>query len=163
MRKTVAIVSLFVVSLSLWYCTPRSDFKSIHDLKGSEWPIDSLHEFTFTITDINKSYDFYYLIRNATAYPFYNLYIKRTLTDSTGKVMSKSMEELLLFDAKTGKPAGSGLGDIFDHKFKIKSLSGYRFSKPGVYTFGVEQYMRQDPLVGIMSVGVSIEPTNSKQ
>ena len=163
MQKKAAIICLTFVCVSLWYCTPRDDFKAIHDLKGSEWPIDSLHEFTFTIEDASKSYDIYYLIRNATAYPFYNLYIKRTLTDSTGKEMSKSMDELLLFEAKTGVPLGDGLGDIFDHKFKIASLSNYRFPKPGVYTFGVEQYMRQDPLLGIMSVGVSIEPTNSKQ
>lgn len=163
MQKKAAIVSLFIACISLWYCTPRDDFRSIHDLKGSEWPIDSLHSYTFTITDTNKSYDFYYLIRNATAYPFYNLYIKRSLADSTGKTLSVSMEELLLFNAKTGKPYGDGLGDIFDHKFKIKSLSNYRFPKPGVYTFSMEQYMRQDPLLGIMSVGVSVEPVYSKQ
>ncbi len=163
MRKTTAILSLFVLCASLWRCNSQDGYKSIHDLKKSEWLIDSVHKFTFTITDANKSYDFYYLIRNASAYSFYNLYIKRSLIDSTGKVLTKSMEELLLFDKKSGKPAGRGLGDIFDHKFKIKALSEYRFPKPGVYTFSVEQYMRQDPLLGIMSVGVAVEPTLSEQ
>lgn len=78
-------------------------------------------------------------------------------------MLSQSMEELLLFDKKSGKPAGSGLGDIFDHKFRIKALAKYRFAKPGVYTFSVEQNMRQDPLLGIMSVGVAVEPTYSEQ
>ena len=73
------------------------------------------------------------------------------------------MEELILFDSKTGKPLGDGLGDIFDHKFKIKSLSNYRFPKAGEYTFSVEQNMRQDPLLGVMSVGVSVEPVRPKQ
>jgi gliding motility-associated lipoprotein GldH len=73
------------------------------------------------------------------------------------------MDELTLFNANTGKPLGSGLGDIFDHKFKIKSLSNYRFPKAGEYTFSVEQNMRQDPLLGVISVGVSIEPVYSKQ
>lgn len=163
MQKAVVCLSVLFVALALTYCTPRNDFKAINDLKDNAWSIDSTQSFTFTITDVSKSYDFYYLIRNATAYPFYNLYISRSLTDSTGTVMSKSMEELILFDAKTGKPLGSGLGDIFDHKFKIKSLSNYRFKEAGEYTFSIEQNMRQDPLVGVMSVGVSIEPVYSKQ
>lgn len=163
MQKAVVCLSVLFVALALTYCTPRNDFKAINDLKDNAWSIDSTQSFTFTITDVSKSYDFYYLIRNATAYPFYNLYISRSLTDSTGTVMSKSMEELILFDAKTGKPLGSGLGDIFDHKFKIKSLSNYRFKGAGEYTFSIEQNMRQDPLVGVMSVGVSIEPVYSKQ
>lgn len=163
MRKIAICLSVFFVALALTYCTPRNDFKAINDLKNNAWPIDSTQSFTFSITDVNQSYDFYYLIRNATAYPFYNLYIKRSLTDSTGKVISKSMEELLLFDAKTGKPLGNGLGDIFDHKFKIKSLSNYRFPKAGKYTFSIEQNMRQDPLLGVMSVGVSVEPARPKQ
>lgn len=163
MRKITAIFSLLVLCASLWRCDSQDGYKSIHDLKESQWAIDSVHRFTFTITDTNKSYDFYYLIRNATAYPFYNLYIKRSLTDTTGKMLSQSMEELLLFDKKSGKPAGSGLGDIFDHKFRIKALAKYRFAKSGVYTFSVEQNMRQDPLLGIMSVGVAVEPTYSEQ
>jgi gliding motility-associated lipoprotein GldH len=163
MQKTAVCLSLLFVALALSYCTPRNDFKAINDLKDNAWPVDSTQSFTFTIADAGKSYDFYYLIRNATIYPFYNLYIKRSLTDSTSKVMNKSMDELILVDVKTGKPFGSGLGDIFDHKFKIKSLSNYRFPKVGEYTFSVEQNMRQDPLLGVMSVGVSIEPVYSKQ
>jgi gliding motility-associated lipoprotein GldH len=163
MQKTAVCLSLLFVALALSYCTPRNDFKAINDLKNNAWPIDSTQSFTFTIADAGKSYDFYYLIRNATTYPFYNLYIKRSLTDSTTKVMSKSMEELILFDANTGKPLGSGLGDIFDHKFKIESLSNYHFPRAGEYTFSVVQNMRQDPLLGVMSIGVSIEPVYSKQ
>ncbi len=163
MQKTVIYLTVLFVSFALTFCTPLSDFKAINDFKNNAWSIDSTQSFTFEITDVSKSYDFYYLVRNATVYPFYNLYIKRSLTDSTGKAMSKSMDELILFDAKTGKPFGSGLGDIFDHKFKIKSLSNYRFKQAGKYTFSIQQNMRQDPLVGVMSVGVSVEPISSEQ
>ena len=58
-------------------------------------------------------------------------------------------------DEKTGKPMGDGLGDLFDHK--IIALKNYRFSRAGKYTFKVRQYMRQDPLPAILSMGVSVE------
>ncbi len=58
-------------------------------------------------------------------------------------------------DPKTGKPNGSGLGDLFDHKFLIKR--NYRFPKPGKYTMQIRQYMRQDPLLNILSVGITVE------
>ena len=58
-------------------------------------------------------------------------------------------------DEKTGKPMGDGLGDLFDHK--IIALKNYRFPRAGKYTFKVRQYMRQDPLPAILSMGVSVE------
>lgn len=162
MRKSLFFLSVLFSALIFWQCQPRNDFKVIYDLKNSEWPIDSLQKFTFEIEDVTLPYNFYYLIRNAQQYPFYNLYVKRTLSDSTGKALSESLEEVILFDTKTGKPLGKGLGDIFDHKLRLRTLSNYRFSKAGTYTFTIEQNMRQDPLLGIMSVGLSVEQVVEK-
>jgi gliding motility-associated lipoprotein GldH len=65
------------------------------------------------------------------------------------------LQELTLLDPKTGKPLGKGLGDIFDHQ--IVALPNYRFQKSGTYTIKLKQYMRQDPLPDVMSVGVRVE------
>jgi gliding motility-associated lipoprotein GldH len=64
-------------------------------------------------------------------------------------------------DEKTGKPMGDGLGDLFDHK--IIALKNYRFPRAGKYTFKVRQYMRQDPLPAILSMGVSVESASGNQ
>jgi gliding motility-associated lipoprotein GldH len=65
-----------------------------------------------------------------------------------------------LFDATSGKPLGDGLGDIFDHR--ILALSDYRFETAGTYRFKIEQYMRQDTLPMILSMGLRVEFSQSQ-
>ena len=67
----------------------------------------------------------------------------------------EKMDELILADEKTGKPIGSGLGDIFDHKILI--LKGYKFPKKGTYQIKIQQFMRQNPLPDVLSFGLAIE------
>jgi gliding motility-associated lipoprotein GldH len=105
-------------------------------------------------------YNIYYNIRNAAGYPYYNLYITYYLSDNAGKILTSRLQELTLMDPQTGKPLGDGMGDIFDHR--ILSVGNYRFPRPGTYTFKVKQYMRKDPLPGIMSVGVRVEKAGAK-
>ena len=67
---------------------------------------------------------------------------------------------LLALDAKTGKPQGKGLGDIYTHQFDL--LKNYTFQKPGSYQIKLKQYMRQDPLPEINSVGIRVEEVSAE-
>jgi len=50
------------------------------------------------------------------------------------------------------------LGDIWDYSTRIQENAF--FTQPGLYTFSLEQNMRQDPLPGIMAIGLKVENTN---
>lgn len=136
-------------------CDERRVYEKNLDLAGNQWYIDTIPSFTFRIEDARLNYNIYYNIRNAVTYPYYNLYVTYSLQDSTGKPLSSHLQNLILADSKTGKPLGNGLGDLFDHQ--ILSLKNYRFPAAGSYTFRIKQYMRQDPLPLIMSVGIRVE------
>jgi len=136
-------------------CESNAIYKSFEDLKDTNWYIKTVPSFTFEVKDETIPYDIYLLIRNASQYPYNNLYITRYIYGPDNKVISTRLEEVILFNPKTGRPAGKGLGDIFDNKFI--SSRGYKFPKKGKYTIKLKQYMRQDPLPYIMSVGISIE------
>jgi len=141
--------------LILMGCDEQRVFEKNLDLAGNQWYIDTVPSFSFRIDDISIPYNIYYNVRNAVNYPYYNLYVTYYLQDSSGKQLSSALQNLVLADAKTGKPLGDGLGDIFDHQ--VLSLKEYRFPYAGTYTFRIRQYMRQDPLPLIMSVGVRVE------
>jgi gliding motility-associated lipoprotein GldH len=72
-----------------------------------------------------------------------------------GKKSSRRIEVMLANDE--GKWFGEGLGDIWDYRTLIQE-NAY-FTEPGSYTFSLEQSMRQDPLPGIMAVGLRVENT----
>jgi gliding motility-associated lipoprotein GldH len=111
-----------LVILTISACSNQDGIKEIRDLKDYTWPIAKAEIFEIDIKDISKPYTFRYLLRNATQYPYYNLYLSQKLLDPTGAVIKNTTDEIILFDVKTGKPLGDGLGDMFDHKKIVPSL-----------------------------------------
>ncbi|WP_288425547.1 gliding motility lipoprotein GldH [uncultured Spirosoma sp.] len=160
MKQTVWALVLLVGLLV--GCDSNAVFNEYTDIDDGKWYIKNAPSFTFEIKDASIPYNLYYNLRNSLSYGYYNLYLTRYLRDSSGKEIESKLDELILMDPKTGKPNGDGLGDLFDHKFLFKR--NYLFPKPGKYTIQVRQYMRQDPLLNVQSVGISVErakPANS--
>jgi len=136
-------------------CNKNRIYDKIIDLDNRNWPKDQVVKFRFRIDDTTPEYFFSYNIRNSILYKYYNLYLSSSLEDTLGNVIESKLLNYNLFDPKTGEPLGSGLGDLFDHKFPVIEM--YRFNNPGIYVFNVKQYMREDTLHEIMSIGLVIE------
>ncbi len=156
MSKKVYILVICLFAGTLASCDSGAVHKELIDFDDAVWEVDDVKSFEFTIEDNSKSYSINYLLRNAVQYPFYNIYLKSWLKDSTGIELKSGMEELLLFDEKTGKPLGDGLGDLFDHRINASQYKNIKFPYKGKYTFEIQQNMRPDPLEGILSVGMEV-------
>ncbi len=150
--KSVIFLLLLVISVS---CKEKTLFKAYEDVEDGLWPVDKKYTFQFEVSDTLQSYNLYYLIRNAQQYPYYNLYLTREMKGPDGKTIYARLDEMYLSDQTTGKPRGSGLGDLFDHKIVFQR--NYRFPRPGRYSLTLAQSMRQNPLPHIMGVGLSVE------
>ncbi len=161
MAKQV-LTSLLVAALLIG-CNSDSVHKDLVDFDGYQWAVDDVQTFEFEIKDNSKIYNINYLLRNAIQYPFYNIYLKSSLKDTSGTGLNSGMEELILFDEVTGKPMGDGLGDLFDHRIAAAQYKNVKFPYNGKYTFEIQQNMRPDPLVGIMSIGFEINLLESKK
>lgn len=148
-------ISIVVFSLALISCDDKRVFEENNDFAGKVWYVDSLQVFKFKVEDISKPYNLLVNVRNSENYPYYNLFIRYYLQDSTGQEIKSQQTELILMEPTTGKPLGDGLGDIYSHKFEI--LKNFSFPKTGTYIIKLKQYMRQDPLPEIYSVGFRLE------
>ncbi len=154
-------------ALLLSACHSGGVFEENVDLKspGGEpyvWDVQQRPSFTFAIADTAARYDVYFNVRNASGYGFYNLYLKHTLTGPGGRPAGPALlHQMVLMNPKTGEPLGAGAGDIFDHQFL--ALPHQHFAQPGTYKLTLEQYMRQNQLPGIMSVGVRVVKAGTKK
>ena len=110
-----------VLFLFLTGCDPNTVYNAYEDIDDGQWFEKNAPTFSFEIKDATMPYNIYYNLRNSLAYPYYNLYLTRYLTDEKGKLIESRLDELILMDPKTGEPRGDGLGDLFDHKVLIKS------------------------------------------
>lgn len=150
--KYIVILLFFIAMTS---CDSSRVYEDFNDMDEAFWHLDSVQTFSFKIDDSERSYNVLATFRNASSYPYYNLYFQYTLQDSTGSILQQELKQVDLFDPITGEPFGSGLGDLFDHAFVLKE--NYMFEHAGTYSLSLEQYMRRDTLPFIMSVGSRVE------
>ena len=145
------LIMIFYVACS----DPSRVFDKNIDFKQQYWIVDEPAVFDFEITDASQPYNLYYNVRNSISYPYHNLYVRYSLEDTLGNVLNTKLQNMDLFDPVSGKPLGDGLGDLFDHR--ILALPDYRFEQAGIYRFKIEQFMRQDTLPMILSMGLRVE------
>lgn len=154
MRRLLCLPLLLALAIGLNACDQAQLYEKNVDFDGYTWSVRQKPSFTFDIADTTQRYDVYFNVRNASAYGYYNLYLKHTLTDPLGKPVSQLLHQMLLMNPQTGEPRGRGTGDIYDHRFL--ALPNQRFRQTGAYKIVLEQYMRQDQLPGLMAVGVRV-------
>ncbi|HEX8326158.1 MAG TPA: gliding motility lipoprotein GldH [Hymenobacter sp.] len=156
MYQRVVLRLAAVVGLlgTLTACDPNRVFEENIDFPNYSWDVQQKPAFSFAIEDTTARYDVFFNVRHASAYGFYNLYVKHTLTGPAGPVGQPKLHQMLLLDPKTGEPKGSGTGDIYD--IQLLALPNQRFAKAGTYKLTLEQYMRQDQLPGLMAMGIRV-------
>lgn len=154
---THKLILLILLTTSMGCEDKDTLYKAYEDIEDGQWFVEKKFDFRFEVSDTTQTYNLYYLVRNAQQYPYYNLYLDRVMRGPDGKVIFSRLDEMYLSDEVTGKPRGSGLGDLFDHKFVFQR--DYRFPKPGKYTISIAQSMRQNPLPFVLGIGLSVEKT----
>lgn len=152
--RLLQIGTLFLMFL-ISSCAKDDTIDENYDFSSGVWHQDSLASFSFTIEDTLTAYELSYNVRYAVDYPYYNLYLTYFLEDSTTDIINSEMQEIVLFDKKTGKPLGSGVGDLFDREVLI--FENKTFKSSGIHTFKTKQFMRNEKLPGIYSFGLKIK------
>ena len=155
MQKTI-ILSLILCITTLYGCDNKTVFKDNVDFDNAEWAIKTTPIFNFTIDDASVGYHVFFNVRNNVSYKFHNMYVTYYLYDEKGKLLKQELINATLFDPTSGKPLGDGSSGILDHKFVIKSLQNFHFTK-GKYSLKVAQYMRENPLADVVSAGFTVE------
>jgi gliding motility-associated lipoprotein GldH len=155
-KAPLPFFSLMLLVLGITSCNFDKVYDDYVDLENQVWHVDSLPHFEFEIADASQTYQIEYKVRYALGYPYQNLYVTYYLEDDDQNLISSDLQEITLFDSKTGEPRGSGLGDIFD--YQVPGLPSVKFPEAGKYHFRLKQFMRQEELPFIMSVGIAVAP-----
>lgn len=147
---------------SVTCCTEDRVYEDNYDLPSKIWPISEHVNFKFDISDKEQRYQIFLNLRHDAAYPYRNIYMQYQLSDSTNYVMDNALVNFQLFSAKEGLPLGNASSNIYS--FQELLLDSVSFPHEGTYTFSIDQYMREDSLKGIYSVGIKIveQPTGAE-
>jgi gliding motility-associated lipoprotein GldH len=151
MNSVKLILQLIVVVFLFASCTSNNLVDTNEEVAENNWTYAKAAKATLEIKDINKSYNFYFKLRHTSAYRYSNIYV---MVRIKGNGFNKSTRYEFKLATSTGEWLGKGSGDIYTNNFSL--LNDYRFAKAGKYNIEIEQNMRDNPLIGISDVGITI-------
>ena len=154
-RNTAFIIFLLIIAGScLLSCTQVDVFEKNVAIPKSEWRYDYQPAFQFTINDTGSLYNLYIVLRHTDSYRYNNIWLN-VGTQSPGDSVRYQRFDLQLGTDANGWE-GTGMGDIWELRKTITN-GPFKFNRPGNYNFTVAQVMRENPLAGVMNVGVRVE------
>lgn len=134
-------------------CGPQAVLEETQEVGPEGWGQKRVPTFTIQL-EAGKRYPIDLLVRYNKDYPFSNVYINLWVYGPDSIEVYNKYRMGLLFDPVTGTAKGRAVSD--QHDLSIALFKFFTPSKSGKYTFRMKQYMRQDPLVGITSVGMRV-------
>lgn len=158
--KTISNIAL-VVAGALLILLASCDRSQVYEKSmpvGSIWSKDSLARFEVNIDDTLNTHSVYVTMRNASSYPFSNVYLFVTTVAPSGAYVRDTMECVLADE--TGKWLGKGFAKYWDNRFAMRR--NVKFPEKGTYTFTIQQGMRLEELPGIHDVGIRVERVKLK-
>ena len=150
-------ILLTALGLQWTACTFPSDvFEKDVVIPGQQWESSFKPRIDFTIKDQDTTalYNVYLVLRHSDAYNYNNIWVRGTVRQP-GDTASKTQRYDLTLATNDKGWLGSGMDDIFEHRILIQPAT--KFSRPGTYSFMLEQIMREDPLKHVLNIGVRVE------
>ncbi len=139
--------------ISLWGCGPDYVYQSEKEIAKAVWAYRDSAVFEFDIQDTTKLYNLYLDLAAQPAFATENLYVRLRTTFPDGKrlALPKSFD---VFD-KQGKIMGKSSSGAYKQHIMLQENTF--FNQLGKYRIVVEQFMRQDSVAGIATIGLAVE------
>ena len=148
-----ALLVCLVIVLFLNSCTNTNSIDVNMEVPENSWVYAKSVKATVEIKDTTLSYNVFFKIRNTADYRYSNIYV--IMRVKGGINLLKDGRYQFQLAKADGQWLGKGSGDLYSNTFPL--LKKFRFPKAGKYEIEVEQNMRDNPLVGISDVGITVE------
>ncbi|MFA6277387.1 MAG: gliding motility lipoprotein GldH [Pedobacter sp.] len=151
MNNTKFILPLLIGLLFLAGCSNTNIVDTNVNVPDNNWTYAKSIKTTVEIKDTIQSYTLYFKLRHTTDYRYANLYVVMRLK---GNGLNKSTRYQFKLARNDGEWLGKGSGNLYTYNFPL--LTNYHFVKSGKYDIEIEQNMRDNPLIGISDIGITL-------
>ena len=146
----------FLILCVLAGCQTVDLYERVVTIPGHAWEGKYRPQFRFEIRDTASPYQLFVILRHNNRYNYNNIWINLH-TVGPGIPPARVHYELPLATNERGW-LGSGMDDLYEHRIALTPAGeNFYFRKAGVYTFTLEQIMRENPLQHVMNVGLRLE------
>lgn len=155
-------LGLLTLLFAMSGCTDNALVRESTKLDPAGWAASEPVQLEFEIkeeTMVGKPVDMLVELRHNGDYPYRNLFLFMEMTMPDNSVQTDTIECLLA--DRMGHWLGNGSGFVFSNSIDHNILFSYNEALPmaGKYKVRFEQAMRVEELVGVMDIGLAIQPS----
>lgn len=148
------LIVFFILIFVFTSCQEIKLYEHHTNISSKGWFASDSAKGNFYIEDTLASYRLFVVIRHKDAYQFGNIWLNVGLQSPNDTMFAQKINFVIGTDA-TGWE-GVGMGDIWELRKPLNDFP-QQFRKSGNYHYSINQIMRENPLQGIMSVGLRVE------
>lgn len=150
--------ALFLAVVLFAACQPKAVLDEKKTFPEGQWRHADTLNFEALIEDTTGRYDLFLDLEHSPDFRNQNMYVKIHTRFPDGQRPGK------LVSLELAGKAGDWFGRCNTNRCRltIPIQTQAFFDKPGTYLFTIEQYTRLDPLPGVMSLGMRIQPSPEK-
>ncbi len=153
MRKILLYISFFAILVS---CSSGHDnYSGYVNIRSGQWLYNDTISYDINITDTTLFGEFTIGIRHNNYYPYRNIWIELTCTDSNNVVYSRDSINMELCDIY-GRWHGNGIGSSYQLRQELPKHIQFRAKSKLL----LRHVMRVDTLEGIEQLGFIFNSTN---
>jgi len=149
--KTLLLLSL----LTFVSCDPNMVYDQYSSIENGLWGWVDAREFIVEVSDTTSLHNIYIQVRHTVDYPLSNLYMFVHVKGPTGQLLKDTVNMILA--EPDGNWTGRGSGNLRELQLLYRKQTQFR--NPGMYTFTLEQGMR-NPELPVTDLGIRVERTN---
>lgn len=157
MKRALNILfpALMVFMLLSWPgCTdPGAVVDQNTEIVNNNWAYPNKLKYTVKIDNEQIPYNLYLNLRVTGDYKYANIFVLIHQINPDKKASATRFEFKLA--NPDGEWLGQGSGNLYSYQIPFRTI--YKFPAKGVYTFLVEQNMRDNPLHEVSDVGMRVE------
>ena len=155
-HQPISAVVMMAILISI-SCDRGMVYDHFETMEEGTWSWRDAREFKVEISDTTSFHNIYLQVRHTVEYPMSNLYMFVYVKSPKGQMLKDTVNIQL---AETdGKWIGKGSGHLKELSLLYRKKT--RFGEQGVYTFTLEQGMR-NPELPVTDIGIRIVRINAE-
>lgn len=174
------LATLLLMCIVFGGCVTSPYYQDTKDIPAGKWNSKKTLNFAVNITDTNRYYNCYLIVRHTNNYAFSNLWLNVYIKGPSDSNFRKLAVDFGLATPQ-GQWLGKGMGEIYEQRrrlvlnhpdykkmplsndktYELIAASGESadnlFHQKGLYQIKIEQNMRENILSDILNIGIRIE------
>jgi gliding motility-associated lipoprotein GldH len=155
MKHQIISMVVMMATLLLFSCDRGMIYDHFETMEDGTWGWRDAREFDVEVSDTISLHNIYLQVRHTVEYPMSNLYMFVYVKSPEGQLLKDTV------NIQLARPDGKWIGRGSGHMKELSLLyrKQTRFGEPGVYTFTLEQGMR-NPELPVTDIGIRIVSIN---